>query len=451
MKNVSMHKALFSIADYFRGDRGLSKLKLLKKSQYWSGEELKKWQLEKMSALLAHARANSPFYGKRLSGMRLPLKDIRQIEEIPVLTKKDIRENAGAIKCRNISEKRLVPANTGGSTGEPMRYFSDRVALGWRRALVLRSGEWAGIGLGEKNIQMTGSHYEYTKQKNAINRMKLWLVNGKGMSVAYVNDSVWNDYLKEVIRWKPASIWGYAGAIYSFARFIEADKPGEDFSYIKAIITSSETLQPYQREVINKVFGHGKVFDHYGSSEFYAAAECRYHNGYHINEDTLKLEIVDGSGKTKAPGETGRVILTDYYNYAFPFIRYEIGDVGALADPKGCPCGVRLPKLEKLEGRIADMIVLPDRMLTAPNFTNIFRPLEGVEEYQILQSSASDIVVNIVRNSNFNSDNERHIRYSLEKILGSVNKYKINYVEYIDVPRSGKRRYVISEVAGRAL
>lgn len=447
MSNTFVHKTLFHMADHLRGDGSLSKLKSLKESQYWNDEMLKTWQLDKVNSLLIHAKKESPFYKKRLEKVILPLKGLKELEKIPILTKKDIRENIEIIKCSHAAPDRLVASNTGGSTGEPMQYFCDRIALGWRRAAVLRSGEWAGISLGEKNIQMTGSHYEYTKRKKIISRLKSFLFNSKNMSVAYINDDTLDDYYREMIRWQPESIWGYASALYNFAIFIENKYPGSNLDFIKSVITSSETLQPYQRESINGIFGGTKVFDHYGSSEFYIAAECSYHNGYHINEDILKLETVDDEGRNRKPGEVGRIVLTDLYNLAFPFIRYDIGDIGALSEKRGCACDIQLPKLEKLEGRIGDMVTLSDRMLTTPNFNNIFRTLKGVNEYQIIQQSTSNITVNIVKNIYFDEASERYICYSLERLLGKTNKFALCYVDSIDVPKSGKRRYVISEVA----
>ena len=42
-----------------------------------------------------------------------------------------------------------------------------------------------------------------------------------------------------------------------------------------------------------------------------------------------------------------------------PFIRYEIGDIGILSTEK-CTCGINLPLLKSIEGRLADNIILKD-------------------------------------------------------------------------------------------
>ena len=59
----------------------------------------------------------------------------------------------------------------------------------------------------------------------------------------------------------------------------------------------------------------------------YIGAECREHQGYHCTPRCLFVEVVDKDNRPCAPGELGRVLVTDLSNHVFPFIRYEIGDV----------------------------------------------------------------------------------------------------------------------------
>jgi phenylacetate-CoA ligase len=250
----------------------------------------------------------------------------------------------------------------------------------------------------------------------------------------------------EITSFRPTNIWGYSSGIYYFADYIERKHPGADLSFIRAIITSSETLFDYQREKINRVFGGVKVFDHYGSREFYVASECRQHSGYHIHSEVVLVEVVDENNKEKKPGEMGRILVTDLSNLVFPFLRYEIGDVGSMSGENSCPCGITLPKLQKISGRIADVIVLPDRMLTPPNFTILLSDYEGIEEYQIIQKKKDELTLNIIRNDKYKDEYEKYIRHGLSDLAGPSVRININYVDKINVPLSGKRRYVISEI-----
>lgn len=441
----------FGFLDFLRGRHNIEKLRFLRKSQYWPKEKLAQWQLERLNEVLAIAKIKSPFYQERLRNVSLPLTSLEQIQDIPILTKAEIRNNKDAIKCTAVPEDLFILGKTGGSTGEPMHYYYDKRGRDWNRGCVYRSQEWAGTCLGEKSIQMTGSHYDYTEFNKLKWKLIFWLQRYKSLPVSSINDEILEHYYREVARYKPTSVWGYASGIYFFAKYILEKHKGADFNFLKAIITSSETLYNYQRETINLAFGKNKVYDHYGSREFYLASECLSHHGYHIHSEVIQLEVVDKDNRQKPPGELGRILITDLSNRVFPFIRYEIGDVGSMAPYSACSCGIQLPKLEKIEGRIADVIVLPDRILTPPNFTILLSDYEGIEEYQIIQKSKTKLLLSIVRNDVYKSEYEKYIRDSLAGLTGEGVEIELRYVDDIPVPASGKRRYIISEISQSCL
>ena len=346
----------FRTMDFVRGRKTISRLRFLRESQYWSLEKIHNYQLQKLNKLLIQAKQNSPYYNKKLNHVKLPLKSLKNLQELPILRKTDIRSNQQEIMCTNISTNRFVQSRTGGSTGEPMVYYWDKRGMDWNRASVYRSAEWANTALGEKTVQMSGSHFDYTQSQNIKNKVVFFLQRYKDLSVAILNNEILEDYYQQVIRFKPTSIWGYAGGLSIFAEFILENHADSDFSFLKAVMTSSETLWPKQREIINHAFGGDKVYDQYGSRELYIASECDFHEGYHIHSESIITEIINDEGNNCKPGEIGRVLLTDLTNYAFPFIRYEIGDVGIMEEPNQCKCGLWLPRLQSIEGRTADIV-----------------------------------------------------------------------------------------------
>ncbi len=446
--NVKLYQGLvFPVFDLLRGRRNLERLRFLRKSQFWSRERLRAWQLEKLNALLVQARDHSSFHRARLEGVSLPLASVDDLKRLPVLTKRDIQQNREAIVCANIPESRREKARTGGSTAEPTHFYQDKSGMDWNRGTVYRSQEWSGTFLGERTVQMMGSHYDYNERQRLFLRFTLWLQRYKDMPVAFMSDALLGEYVHELARFRPTSIWGYSSAIHALACFVEKNHPGMRFDFLKALVTSSETLQPHQRDKINAVFGGPKVFDHYGSREMYMASECREHSGYHMHAETVILEVLKGDGSRAAPGEPGRIVLTDLFNHAFPFIRYEVGDMGILAPEAPCPCGVTLPKLASVEGRITDLLVLKDRTLTSPNFTLLFTDHEGVDAYQFVQKKVDEVELRIVRNDRYTPEVEAYLQKSLSHLMGSQTRFWFTYLDTIEVPKSGKRRYIISEVA----
>ncbi len=433
--------------DMLRGRKTIERLYDLRKSQHWTLEQIQKWQLDKLNELLLQATKNSPYYKDKLQHISLPLKDLKELNQLPVLTKDDIRSNLESIKCTNLPEKRFFQARTGGSTGEPMVYFWDVQGMDANRASVYRSSEWGNTKLGEKTVHMSGSHFDYSQAQSLKSKIVYFLQRFRDFNVAYLTEERLETYYQELLQYKPTSIWGYTGGIHAFAEYIHKNHPSAQFPFIKAIMTSSEMLRPEQREMINNVFGADKVYDQYGSRELYIASECSQHNGYHIHADVIIAEIVDSEGNNVKPGELGRVILTDLSNHAFPFIRYEIGDLGIMDEATQCECGMSLPKLKSVQGRIADVIILKDRLLTAPNFASLFSDKQGIQAYQIRQDKIDEINVLMVPDEHYNNDFENFIKTSIESMLEGQATLNISLVDEIEVPESGKRRYIISNVS----
>lgn len=437
----------FRSLDYLRGRRTIDRLHFLRQSQYWDRTRLYQWQLERLNELLNVARDHTDFYGQKFAGLSLPLTSLDALVDLPVLTKTAIRKNFGALKNRSLPASRFVESRTGGSTGEPMFYCWDKRGQDWNRASVYRSAEWAGVALGEKAVMMSGSHFDYSQAQNLFGRLVYFLQRYRDFSVAYLDEVLLDRYFRDLMAFRPTSIWGYSSGIHAFARHVERKYPGADFGFLRALVTSSETLRTDQRATINRVFGEGKVFDNYGSREMYIGAECKAHQGYHLHSEVLIVEVVDQNGVPCPPGVAGRVLLTDLSNHAFPFIRYEIGDIATMSEAETCSCGVTLPRIRGVEGRIADMVVLKDRILTPPNFTIIFSDMRGVASYQIRQDSIDELQLLIVPDVDYVPAQGEYILGSIRTMVGGQATVSLKIVEDIPVPESGKRRYIVSSIS----
>jgi phenylacetate-CoA ligase len=90
--------------------------------------------------------------------------------------------------------------------------------------------------------------------------------------------------------------------------------------------------------------------------------------------------------------------------------------------------------------------VLKDRILTSPNFTLLFTDYEGIDAYQFVQKKIDEVEVKIVRNLKFTAEVEAYLKNSLSHLMGSQTRFWLSYPDTIEIPKSGKRRYIISEV-----
>ncbi|MBN1224890.1 MAG: hypothetical protein JXB23_16700, partial [Candidatus Aminicenantes bacterium] len=131
----------------------------LDKTQWFSTKELKEWQLSRIQKLVKYAYDNVPFYQNLYKKMDIHPSDIRSFKDfqaLPFLTREAATENLESLVS---SEKRneVQLTKTGGSTGEPFRFYVDRSYHWWDAALEFRSRSWYGVREGEKIAWVWGA------------------------------------------------------------------------------------------------------------------------------------------------------------------------------------------------------------------------------------------------------------------------------------------------------
>ncbi|RJQ10058.1 MAG: hypothetical protein C4551_03105 [Bacillota bacterium] len=117
----------------------------------------------------------------------------------------------------------------------------------------------------------------------------------------------------------------------------------------------------------------------------------------HVNAAHLFVELVDRDGRPVAPGEEGRIVVTDLGNRVAPLVRYDVGDTGVMAG-EPCPCRRGLPLLTRLCGRAMTLVVLPSgRRLPVLCLRPAFwSQSDLLLEHQLAQVSPDSIVVSVV-------------------------------------------------------
>ena len=113
------------------------------------------------------------------------------------------------------------------------------------------------------------------------------------------------------------------------------------------------------RDRVEKIWGTKANF-YYGSLEAGGIGiECDKHNGYHLLQAHMLLEIIDPeTGELLEPGEIGEIVVSCLLRYDTPLLRYRTMDLGYIEmDP--CPCGISTPRLF-LRGRQLDQVVIQD-------------------------------------------------------------------------------------------
>ena len=430
-----------------RDNRYSTYMNLLNKTQWWSYSELEKFQLKRLKKLLKHANDNVPFYHEMFKILNFEPQNVSKVEDLnklPILTKEIINKNFNNLYATNYSRDNLILSSTSGSTGTPMKFYIDKRWDACNITAAYRSWSWAGYKPGDKMTYLWGAPNDLQTLR-AIDKINNYLLRTITLDAFNLTEENMMVYAKILSKFKPKIINTYASVIFLFSEFLK--KEGIDYIKPKAILTTADMLYKHQRKAVEETF-NCQIFDYYSGRETsLQAAECSEHFGYHLSMENAVVEFIK-ENEHVSPGETGRILLTDLCNYAMPFIRYEIGDLGTPSD-ECCPCGRKLPIMKSLKGRIFDFIITPEGKYIPGEYFHyiiIDHHIHGIKEFQILQKSINKLTVYIVKNPNEKTNDVNRFINLIQKEAGENVEIELEYTSLIKRTSSGKLRHVISKV-----
>lgn len=407
-----------------------------------SADEVKDLQSQKLVALLDHARKLSPYFKDFPT-----INGVDEITQLPLMTKDIIRENVESIKATNYESGELKKNSTSGSSGDALHFFSDQKLDHLRQAIAMRGNYWAGYTFGEPLLLLWGSVADVNKTKQLKTKLahSPLLFNQKVLSSFEMTEADMRSHVSDINAFKPSLIVGYPSSMDAFSEFLIKEQI--KLHTPNGIITSGETLFEPQRIRIEQAFGC-KVMNRYGTREVgNIASECMHQTGLHIHQDHVIVEVLNEHQQPCKPGELGELVITDLNNLGFPIIRYRIGDLGVLAD-KPCSCGRPFQLLERVEGRVFDLIVGTNGNRVPGNyFTLYLRKIPGVDQFQVIQQKDLSMKVLLIVNNRFMDEGKSKIISGLKEKLGADIQLEIELVDHIKPTASGKHRWVISEAS----
>ena len=311
----------------------------------------------------------------------------------------------------------------------------------FEQAFVERQAAWAGYRPGERRAWLRGDPVVPAHQSDG----PLWRMNRAEnmlmLSSYHLSPGNGAAYIEALERFDPVLLQAYPSSISYLARWLEEHDRVYRGPSLRGIVTSSETLSPADRQVITERFGC-RVFDWYGAFERVAAIGTCEHGNYHVLEDYGCVEFEpNGDG-------TANLIGTGFGNRSMPLIRYRADDVVVPADPGyRCPCGRSFRVVERVLGRVDDVIRTPDgRHVVMLDW--IFAGLFGLMEAQVVQEKLDEVRIRIVAGNEFGfADEQALLARALER-LGPRVRIRIERVAQIERTRNGKFRQIVSRLSG---
>ena len=439
--NSITENIVLPLSDLITGQSVASKLRFLQTSQWWTQEQINTYQNEHLKFLIRHAYSTVPYYKDLFNSLNIKPEDITckdDLKKLPVLTKKIIREEGtDRFTSDSFPARKRINMSTSGSTGEPLLYYTSRDAYSLNIAANLRGWYWMGFRLGDKYMKLSQN-----PRKNLIKRLQDRLSKNCYLSTNPLIDENFNSILEKVESYKPAVIRSNPDPLLFLARY---RKQHPNFIYSPLTITTTgATLFPEARKEIEEAFGC-KIYDTYsceGNSNFF---ECPSHTGYHSAEEYGISEILDENEHPVRSG-FGRLVATDLWNLAHPFIRYDTGDLVEI-DTKECECHRTHLKIKRILGRSSDAFTRNNRKFIFHHFTVFFSrrdlPCFGtIKQFQIINQKVR-VLFKLVVNQTFNEAISSFIRTYWQKEMQTT--VEIQIVEHIPLTESGKHQLIINE------
>ena len=397
-------------------------------------ETIVAFQQERLGRLLQHASQTTPYYRELLK------TESPDISEIPPLEKQDVRDQLERLCSEAFSQKHRIKNATGGSTGTPLTFYQDRNYWNQRNLSVYYFDRWAGWNFGEPQLIIWGSPADLKGDEHWKHRLNNLWRNQYWLNGFHLTDTAMQATFSEMNRCHPHTILAYPSSLYRFATFLSKNGLIPRWQ-LKGIITSAEMLHQHYRALAEDVF-RTKVYNRYGGREVgLIAMECA-EGRMHINCRDIYLEI-DSSNPYTEPGE---ILISQLNNYAMPFIRYRIGDIGRLSD-EVCPCGNQLPILAELLGRTtATFRTKTGTLIHGGYFTQQFYNVIGVNQFQLIQETFERCVLKLVINAQWQETTGDLLVQKIQDTLGRDVAVTVEFVEDIPLPASGKREFTISKV-----
>ena len=436
----ALHGAVWPAIPHRAGAAVLSLLFQFERSQWLPADALQALQLRQLGALLRHAWETVPYYRERWGAA----PDATGFAQLPLLTRRDLQDHVGSLKSERVPAEHgaITESNTSGSTGAPVRVKKTQLSSLLWNAFTLRDHLWHGRDLRGKLAVI--------RTKIMVSQMKSWGAATAGLvdtgpAVLLGIETNVATQLEWLQREQPDYLLTYATLAGELAR--ASLERGIRLPSLREVRTFAECLSTETRQACRRAWGQ-KVTDIYSTVEVgYIALQCPLHEHYHVQSEGVLLEILDDEGRPCAPGQIGRVVVTDLHNFATPLIRYAIGD---LAEPgEACSCGRGLPVLRRILGRERNALVTRSGERYWPYFGGAEGIMDAapVRQVQFVQKDYDLVVARLVTPGPLSPEQEDGLRKRVLAFLPPGLRLEFQYCDSIPRGAGGKFEEFVSQVA----
>jgi phenylacetate-CoA ligase len=363
-------------------------------------EQLEELQLRKFKEIFSWTYANSPFYHQLYADAGIEPANIKTIEDIarvPKVEKSMMRAIQGkdpypygemlAVPLEQVTEYH----QTSGTTGQPVYQadsWTDWELFGEQWAYILyaegyRSSDRVFLPFGY-NVFVAFWSAHYGAEKLGCEMVPGGVLNTEARILKM------QEVRCTAFMATPTYVLGMADTAVNKLGLDPRDL------YVKRITVAGEPggSIPATRKRMEEAWG-AKVFDHCGATEIGAwGYECEHQSGLHINDAMflVQIEDVETGQLITAPGERGKMVITNLNRRAQPCIRFDSKDLIEW-NPEPCPCGRTFSLLKGgVQGRTDDITKVKGVLLSPTAIEEVVRSIPGLgDEFEVVVTKTGDI------------------------------------------------------------
>lgn len=395
------------------------------------GEDLRQKYL---NDILKHAVSHSLYYADC---------NPNDFKSFPIVNKNILRENYNLVKVSesNIAHQKgkMHIQHTSGSTGTPFYIPQDTRKRNRRVAELKYFGNIVGFKSHEKMVHLR--IWTRWQNKSKIQSLRENII---AFDMSDLSDGKLKKLCDIIEKKKVVCLRGYASSFDLLAKYVRDNHI--ILPNLSIIIAGSEALQDSTRENVIKYI-KCNIISQYANEENGILAQegvLPDFNGFYLNHASYFFELLKlDSDEPAQYGELGRIVLTDFFNYAFPIIRYDTGDTAVFTKDND----TSYECMEKLYGRRMDMVYTTEGIPIFPMvFCRILKYYDEIKQWQFIQKSKNHYELKVVsEDRKFSKESE--VFSELQNYLGKEAILSFNYVNEIPVLNSGKRKSVVCELS----
>ncbi len=322
-----------------------------------SRDELERLKLERLKWTVRHAYENVRFYREAMRERGITPDDIKTLDDLRKLpfTDKETLRATYPFGLLAVPKSELVEIHmTSGTTGTPTvgLYTMNDIEV-WAEVMA-RSLYMSGLRK-EDVFQITPSFGLFTGGFGfyyGARKIGAFIVpTGAGNSRRQIQ------LMRDLGTTMICAVVSYVLRLTETAYEMGVD-PARDTKVRKGVF-GSEMWTVEMRQRIARAWDMD-VYDIYGFTELCGpgvANDCYLHDGLHLWEDHFLVEVIDPkTGEPVGPEERGELVFTTLTKEAMPLIRYRSRDISRIYDARTCDCGRTHLRIERITGRIDDMV-----------------------------------------------------------------------------------------------